>query len=95
MKLKLNSINIHNLLLLFIFIIIIIILYKTKIINFDPFLSTDTNTTTTKYIKNDGTKLYGSLFLDNLNDILIKMTDPPIKYDSKRVELIKYSDILL
>ena len=95
MKLKLNSINIHNLFLLFIFIIIIIILYKTKIINFDSFVSINTNTTTTNYIKNDGTKLYGSLFLDNLNDILIKMTDPPIKYDSKRVELIKYSDILL
>jgi hypothetical protein len=58
--------------------------------------NTITNTpTTTKYITNDGTKLYGSLFLDNLNEVIINMTDPPINYDLKRVELIKYSDVLL
>ena len=44
------------------------------------------------YIKNDGTKLYGSLFLDNLNDVVINMTDPPINYNSKRIDIIKYSD---
>ena len=95
MKQKPNRINIYNLLLLFIFIIIIIILYNTKMIKFDSFLSINKSTTTTKYIKNDGTKLYGSLFLDNLNNIINKMTDPPIEYDKKRVEIIKYSDILL
>ena len=41
------------------------------------------------------TKLYGSLFLDELNKVIKNMTDPPITYDTKRIELIKYSDILL
>ena len=92
-------------------IIILIIIYNIKynahLFKYDSFISmnnnltnTLTNTptttpTTTKYITNDGTKLYGSLFLDNLNEVIINMTDPPINYNSKRVELIKYSDALL
>ena len=90
-------------------IIILIIIYNVKynsqLFNYDSFISmnnnltntpTNTNTTTTtKYITNDGTKLYGSLFLDNLNEVIINMTDPPINYNSKRVELNKYSDVLL
>ena len=44
---------------------------------------------------NDGTQLYGSLFLDKLNNVVTNMTDPPIKYDTKRFELFRYSDILL
>ena len=82
--------------LIVITIIVIIIIYNIKLFNYDSFVSIDTTTPTfTQYIKNDGTKLYGSMFLDNLNDVIINMTDPPIKYDSKRVELIKYSDILI
>ena len=69
--------------------------YNIKLFNYDSFVSLDTPTTTTMYVKNDGTKLYGSLFLDNLNDVIINMTDPPINYNSKRIDLIKYSDILL
>lgn len=41
------------------------------------------------------TLLYGSLFLDNLNKQIKNMTDPPILYDEKRIDIIKYSDILL
>ena len=41
------------------------------------------------------TKLYGSLFLDKLNEQIIKLTDPPIAYDNKRIDIIKYSDVLL
>ena len=41
------------------------------------------------------TQLYGSLFLDDLNKVIKRMTDPPIAYDTKRIELIRYSDILL
>jgi len=69
--------------------------YNIKLFNYDSFVSDDKPTTTTMYVKNDGTKLYGSLFLDNLNDVIINMTDPPINYNSKRIDLIKYSDILL
>ena len=41
------------------------------------------------------TLLYGSLFLDNLNKQIKNMTDPRITYDDKRINIIKYSDVLL
>jgi hypothetical protein len=41
------------------------------------------------------TLLYGSLFLDNLDQQIKNMTDPTIKYDNKRIELIRYSDVVL
>ena len=43
----------------------------------------------------DRTKLYGSLFLDNLDKIVKNMSNPDIKYEDKRIELNNYSDILL
>ena len=43
----------------------------------------------------DRTRLYGSVFLDNLNEQIIRLTDPPIAYDNKRIDIIKYSDVLL
>ena len=43
----------------------------------------------------DRTLLYGSLFLDKLNSQIKELTDPDIKYDSKRIDIIKYSDVLL
>ena len=43
----------------------------------------------------DRTRLYGSIFLDNLNEQIIRLTDPPIAYDNKRIDIIKYSDVLL
>jgi hypothetical protein len=93
---NLNNIYFNNFLFLIICIFIIIIIYNIKLINYDSFLlSNTTETTSTQYIKNDGTKLYGSLFLDNLNDVIVNMTDPPINYDTKRIELNKYSDVLL
>ena len=93
---KFNNIFFNNLLFLIICIFIIIIIYNIKLINYDSFLIRNSNLpTTTQYIKNDGTKLYGSLFLDNLNDVIVNMTDPPINYDTKRIELNKYSDVLL
>ena len=49
---------------------------------------------TTKF-NNDGTQLYGSLFLDNLNEVITNMTDPPIMYDTKSIVLNKYNDVLL
>ena len=43
----------------------------------------------------DRTLLYGSLFLDNLDEQIKNMTDPRIKYDEKRIDIVKYSDVLL
>jgi hypothetical protein len=43
----------------------------------------------------DKTRLYGSIFLDNLDTQIQNLTNPPIMYDKKRIEIIKYSDVLL
>ena len=42
----------------------------------------------------DRTLLYGSLFLDKLNEQIKNMTDPRIEYDNKRIDIIKYNDVL-
>jgi hypothetical protein len=84
-------------LLFYILIIIIlaILIYKVVYTRYDTF---DIPQTTKQYKKksyNDGTQLYGSLFLDNLNGVIKNMTDPPIMYDKKTIELNRYSDALL
>jgi|688.fasta_scaffold385365_2 hypothetical protein len=43
----------------------------------------------------DKTRLYGTLFLDNLDTQIQNLTNPPIMYDKKRIEIIKYNDVLL
>lgn len=43
----------------------------------------------------DRTKLYGSLFLDKLDEIVKSLTNPSILYDTKRIELVRYNDVLL
>ena len=43
----------------------------------------------------DKTRLYGSIFLDNLDTQIKNLTDPPIIYDTKRIQIFKYNDILL
>jgi hypothetical protein len=90
---------------LYIYILIIFVLatlfyyiyfnnYKYKYYNYDSF---EMPQTTRELMPEnfERTKLYGSLFLDGLNKVIKNMTDPPITYDTKRIELIKYSDILL
>ena len=52
--------------------------------------STNTSVTDTPI---DRTKLYGKLELDT--DAINKMSNPDIEYDTKRIELNRYSDILL
>ena len=42
----------------------------------------------------DRTQLYGSIFLDKLDEQIKQMTDPDIKYDTKRIQLNKYDDVL-
>jgi hypothetical protein len=43
----------------------------------------------------DRTQLYGSLFLDGLDTVIKNMTDPRISYDTKSIEVVRYSDVLL
>uniref|UniRef100_A0A6C0HL89 Uncharacterized protein n=1 Tax=viral metagenome TaxID=1070528 RepID=A0A6C0HL89_9ZZZZ len=45
--------------------------------------------------KMDRTQLYGSLFLDGLDTVIKNMTDPRISYDTKSIEVVRYSDVLL
>ena len=84
-----NNIN-QNIIIVIIVIIIVlcILLYKSKsnsIIKQESF----------KDEPIDRTILYGSIFLDNLDKQIKSLTDPPILYDTKRIELIRYSDVLL
>ena len=72
----------------FILILIIIILYTYT---YDSFLTQDNS----KQQNFERTQLYGSLFLEKLDEVIKNMTDPPINYDTKRIELNKYSDVLL
>jgi hypothetical protein len=91
-----------NVLILLILIFIIIVIISCKLI-FNNCLKTSEkfkneignfSNFNNEYEKNR-TKLYGSLFLDNLNKQIKNLTDPAIKYDNKRIEIIKYDDILL
>ena len=95
---KLELIQISKLILI-VFIIFIILSFIIKYNTHEIF---DNNPSTTQPDKNntpntpiDRTKLYGSLFLDKLDEVIHNMTDPDIKYETKRIELNKYSDILL
>jgi len=40
------------------------------------------------------TQLYGSIFLDKLDEQIKQMTNPDIKYDTKRIQLNQYDDVL-
>lgn len=50
---------------------------------------------TTEIYEKNRTLLYGSLFLDKLNEQIKELTDPKIQYDEKRIDIIKYSDVLM
>ena len=95
---KIELIHIIKLILI-VFIIFIILSFIIKYNNheiFDNEPSTtqhDVNNNTTTPI--DRTKLYGSLFLDKLDEVIKNMSNPDIKYETKRIELNNYSDILL
>lgn len=43
----------------------------------------------------DKTRLYGTIFLDNLDTQIQNLTDPPIMYDIKTIEINRYNDLLL
>ena len=94
-KIKLYSI------ILIVILLLILILFYIKLYKHDSFyinVQTTIPLTTNSSLKNapiDRTKLYGSLFLDNLNESVKNMSNPDIKYEDTRIELNKYSDILL
>lgn len=79
--------------LVLVILFILIILYNFKLYNYDSFLISNLLDKPNQSMER--TKLYGSLFLDNLDSVITNMTDPPIKYDTKRIDIIKYNDILL
>jgi len=81
-------------LIIVIIFIILFILYYFKLYNYDSFLISNLQDNP-EFDSLERTKLYGSLFLDNLNSVITNMTDPPIKYDTKRIDIIKYNDILV
>ena len=98
--------SIHNYKIILVVVCIlalIIILYcLNKNMNMDKSaeLFQDINTVNPNLFNNpryekDRTQLYGSLFLDKLNEQIKNLTDPRIQYDTKRIDIIKYSDVLL
>lgn len=74
--------------------LLIFIIYKLQT-NANELFENTTEQSNTEQTPIERTKLYGSLFLDNLSEQVINMTDPSIKYDSKRIEIFRYNDILL
>ena len=98
---KIELIHIIKLTLI-VFIIFIILSFIIKYNNHERFYN-ETSTTNPELNNNnnnnnkpiDRTKLYGTLFLDKLDEVIKNMTNPDIKYESSRIELNKYSDILL
>ena len=88
-----------NVLILLILIFIVLVIVSCKLIFNNCFKTSEKfkneySNYSNEYEKNR-TKLYGSLFLDNLNKQIKNLTDPAIKYNNKRIEIIKYDDILL
>ena len=99
---KTKKIKLYSIILIIILLLILILfyikLYKHKHDTFYINVQTTIPLTTNSSLKNipiDRTKLYGSLFLDNLNETVKNMSNPDIKYEDTRIELNKYSDILL
>ena len=87
--------NTKIILVVIIFIILVMLLWNTENFNNISITTTTTNPFTSKEYERNRTLLYGSLFLDNLNEQIQRLTNPPILYDNKRIESVKYSDIVL
>jgi len=93
-EIKNYKLNYQIILALSIFILIGIIYIQVHQESFSDVIKNVNLFNDPRYEKNR-TLLYGSLFLDNLDDQIKHLTDPQIKYDTKRIDIIKYSDILL
>ena len=92
---KNNKIILILFILVLIAVIIAVIIYFTMRNEFFQDLSSSTNLFNNPRYEKDRTLLYGSLFLDKLDEQIKGMTDPRIEYDTKRIDIIKYSDVLL
>lgn len=78
-------------------IIIILTFYLLQYLQKEYFQNNTTTTTQSNIsgkVPMDRTLLYGSLFLDKLDEVNKNMTNPDIKYDTKRLELFRYYDVL-
>ena len=84
-----------GILMIFVGILMIIvgILYSKGYL--ESFSESNTNLFIDPRYEKDRTLLYGSLFLDKLDEQIKGMTDPRIQYDTKRIDIIKYADVLL
>ena len=111
MKQKLNNINNINIISSVLVIVVIVIIlikgyslyirvYKTdtfyNLAPPNPTNPTITNISlTTKPTPIDRTKLYGALFLENIDKTIKNLSNPDIQYEENRIQLNNYSDILL
>ena len=90
---------INNLILIctVLFILLIVIIVYNKVYKFDTFIinPVTTNPNTTKPQPIDRTKLYGALFLENIDKTIKNLSNPDIEYEESRRHLNNYSDILL
>ena len=90
---------INNLILICtaLFILLIVIIVYNKVYKFDTFIinQVTTNPNTTKPQPIDRTKLYGALFLENIDKTIKNLSNPDIEYEESRRHLNNYSDILL
>ena len=87
-----NQNNQNSIIILLIIVVIIIILYILSILSKYNIIIKQESFEDEPI---DRTKLYGSLFLDNLNKQIKSLTNPSILYDTKRIELVRYNDVLL
>ena len=85
-----TKLQIILILIVIILLILIFNIYNTNII--DTFNTIDT---VNNIQPKENTRLYGSVFLDNLYEQIITLTNPPIEYYKKRIELNNYNDIIL
>ena len=94
---KLNNLNNTIYIIIILFILIILIIVYNKVYKFDTFIinPVTTNPNTTKPQPIDRTKLYGALFLENIEESIKNLSNPDIQYEANRIQLNNYSDILL
>ena len=100
---KLNNLNNTIYIIIILFILIILIILCIKIYQTDTFYNNYSlvNPTTTKQLITnksnliDRTKLYGALFLENIEESIKNLSNPDIQYEANRIQLNNYSDILL
>lgn len=75
------------------FILLFLAVITYKVFSIEKFLNNE-GIFNENGIEKNRTLLYGSLFLDKLDEQVKNLTDPKILYNSKRIDIIKYSDVL-